>query len=98
MASTTHTQHDHGAPDPESEAQMAYSLDRGHEQRDASLMPIVWFVVALTISIIVIQFAVGGIEWLLKYQNNLNDPRAISSVAMPTGQQLPPPEPRLQPS
>ena len=98
MESTTHIPHDHGSSDPQSEAQMAYSLERGHEQRDASIKAIVSFVIVLTVSVVVIQFAVWGLESLLKYQNNMEDPQKVSSVSQPLGRRTPPPEPRLQPS
>jgi len=98
MESTTHIPHDHGSSDPQSEAQMAYSLERGHEQRDASIKAIVIFVIVLTVSVVVIQFAVWGLESLLKYQNNMEDPQKVSSVSQPLGRRTPPPEPRLQPS
>ena len=97
MESTTHIPPDHGSSDPQSEAQLAYSLERGHEQRDASIKAIVIFVIVLTVSVVAIQFLVWGLEVLLKYQTNMEDPQKVSSVAQPLGRHTPPPEPRLQP-
>jgi hypothetical protein len=98
MESATHIPPDQGSSDPQSEAQLAYSLERGHEQRDASIKAIVIFVIVLTVSVVVIQFAVWGLEALLKYQSSMEDPQKVSSVAQPLGRRTPPPEPRLQPS
>ena len=94
MESTTHIPHDHGSSDPQSEAQMAYSLERGHEQRDASIKAIVIFVIVLTVSVVVIQFAVWALEALLQHQSNMEDPQKLSSVSQPLGRHTPPPEPR----
>src|SRR5947209_14915273 len=81
MESATPIRHDPTHADPSRDPDLAESLGRGHEQRDTYVKPILVFITVLVISIVVVQFAVWGLNALLEKQNAAMDPRASSSVA-----------------
>lgn len=103
MESTMHTPHEPAGVAPSNDPDLAESLGRGHEQRDTYVKPILVFITVLVISVVVVQFAVWGLQKLLEHQNTMSEPQKVSSVAQLSISQslvghVPPPEPRLQPS
>ena len=103
MESATPIRHDSSSADASRDPEFAESLGRGHEQRDTYIKPILVFVLVLCVSIVIVQFAVWGLQKLLERQNALTDPRGNSGVAQASvstsmANHVPPPEPRLQPS
>lgn len=109
MESTMHTPHEPAGVGPSNDPDLAESLGRGHEQRDTYVKPILVFIAVLVISVVVVQFAVWGLQKLLEHDNDMSDPQKQSSVAQLSistrggmgggpNAHVPPPEPRLQPS
>lgn len=97
-----HTPHDPAAHSG-TEAAMAESLGRGHEQRDLAIKPILVFCIVLVVSIFVIQIAMIGFQKLLEHQEVAAGRQKVSSVGQKSiadsmKARAVPNEPLLQPS